>query len=75
MTEKGNEVTCPLCGFQFPIEEARKTVCQRCPLRGGCRFLVKCPNCGYEMPLVKAPDWIGKLMSKIGGWISGQKGK
>ncbi|MFZ8851610.1 hypothetical protein [Fervidibacter sp.] len=75
MAEKSQKVTCQLCGFQFPVEEARSTVCQSCPLRGGCRLLIKCPNCGYEMPLVKAPDWLGKLMSRIGGWISKQRAK
>ncbi|MCC6037797.1 MAG: hypothetical protein LM632_06270 [Armatimonadetes bacterium] len=75
MAEKSQKVTCQLCGFQFPVEEARSTVCQSCPLRGGCRLLIKCPNCGYEMPLVKTPDWLGKLMSRIGGWISKQRAK
>ncbi|WP_456330858.1 hypothetical protein [Fervidibacter sacchari] len=75
MTEKDTKVTCQLCGFQFPVEEARATVCQSCPLRGGCRLLIKCPNCGYEMPLVKTPDWLGNLMSRIGEWISKRRVK
>jgi len=74
MAEKDEKVTCPLCGFQFPVSEARATVCQQCPLKGSCRLLIKCPNCGYEMPLVKAPGWLGNLLSKIGSWVSGKKG-
>ncbi|MCS7192872.1 MAG: hypothetical protein NZ937_07825 [Armatimonadetes bacterium] len=68
-------VTCSLCGFQFQISEARATVCQKCPLKGGCQLLIKCPNCGYEMPLVKTPNWLGKLLSQIGSWISKGKGE
>ncbi|GBC98703.1 hypothetical protein HRbin17_01217 [bacterium HR17] len=63
-------ITCPLCGFQFHERDARATVCQQCPLKGGCGILIKCPNCGYEMPLTKAPAWIGNLLSKLGSWIS-----
>ncbi len=66
-------ITCPVCGFQFRQGEARTTVCQQCPLRGACRFLIKCPNCGYEIPLVQAPTWLQWLISKMGSWVS--KGK
>ncbi len=72
MPEESEQLVCPLCGFQFRKEEARATVCQRCPLRGGCRWLVKCPNCGYEIPQVAVPSWLRRLLSKVGGWVSRQ---
>ena len=70
MASNNEQVQCPMCGFQFPIGQARETVCQRCPLKGGCGVLVKCPNCGYEIPLVKAPPLLSALLSRLGRLIS-----
>jgi DNA-directed RNA polymerase subunit RPC12/RpoP len=72
MADNDEQVLCPMCGFQFRLSEARETVCQRCPLKGSCGVLIKCPNCGYEIPLVKAPSFIGNLLSKLGRLISRQ---
>ncbi len=70
MPENDEQMLCPMCGFQFRMEEARATVCQRCPLKGGCGVLIKCPNCGYEIPIVKTPPFLSTLLSKLGRLIS-----
>ncbi|MCS7224341.1 MAG: hypothetical protein NZ959_07280 [Armatimonadetes bacterium] len=75
MNDGDQRIVCSLCGFEFPMSQARATVCQTCPLHGQCRLLIKCPNCGYENVLVQAPGWLQSLLSKAGAWISARKSR
>lgn len=39
-------IRCPLCGHDFPLEQARKS-CAACFLKLGCPF-IRCPRCNYD---------------------------
>lgn len=69
---QASNLSCPLCGFEFSLEEA---LCEHgCPLASMCN-LARCPSCAYEFPQpARSVSWLKRLFGgRDGGGLAAHR--